>query len=65
MNKTHYAKAKWFPYLVEHCIGKSAEGGSLADFRRSFWGRNAYVIRCRRCLFKVSEETFLHVVSNI
>ena len=64
MSRTIYAKRKWFEYLVEHCLGSSGEGGSLIGMRRSFWGQDAYVVRCCKYLFKVSEEVFNYVGSR-
>ena len=65
MKRTISAKKAWFPWLSEHCLGSSGKGGSLIGMRRSFWGQDAYVVRCCRYLFRVSEEDFLFVMNNM
>ena len=62
--RTVYAKREWFPFLSEHCIGSSGEGGSLSGMRRCFWGKDAYVVRCCKYLFHVDEETFYYICSK-
>ena len=65
MKRTISAKKAWFPWLSENCLGSSGEGGSLIGMRRSFWGQDAYVVRCCRYLFRVSEEDFMYVFKNM
>ena len=65
MNKrTLSAKKNWFPWLCEHCLGSSGEGGSLIGMRR-WWGNDAYVVRCHRHLFHLTKEDFDLVAKNI
>ena len=62
--KTITVKVSWFPYLQEHCLGSSGREGSLIGLRRSYWGKDAYVIRCNKYLFRVSEDVFKYVMEN-
>ena len=64
MSRTISAKKSWFSWLSEHCLGSSGRNGSLLGMRRSFWGEDAYVIRCHGYLFRVSEAVF-HYISNV
>ena len=64
MSRTISAKKSWFSWLQNHCIGSSGEGGSLIGMRRSFWGEDAYVVRCHGYLFKVDEGIFRYI-SNV
>ena len=64
MNRTVRAKKNWFLWLQEHCTGSSGEGGSLIGMRRSFWGKDAYVVRCCNYLFKVDEDVFNYISSK-
>ena len=58
MSRTIYAKKHWLPYLQKNSIASSGYRGSLLGMRRSFWGNDAYVIRCCNYLFKVNEDMF-------
>lgn len=63
-NKTMNVKREWLPWLCENCIASSGEGGSLVGMRR-WWGKDAYVVRCARILFRVPEESFNFLRENI
>lgn len=65
MSRTISAKKEWFKWLQERCYGSSGEGGSLIGMRRSFWGNEAYVVRCCRYLFRVSEKDFNYLKENV
>lgn len=59
--RTISAKRSWFNWLQDHCLGSSGDGGSLIGMRRSFWGNDAYVIRCCGYLFRVTEGVFSYI----
>lgn len=56
--KTCSAPKSAFDYLCDHCYGSSGYGGNLAGMRKLYWGKDAYVVRCRGYLFRVSYNTF-------
>lgn len=58
MNRTIRVKKSWFLWLNENCDGVSGEGSSLVNMRRSVWGKDAYVVRCCKHLFKVDSDIF-------
>ena len=64
MSNTLTAKKKWFEWLQAHCIGSSGKGASLLGMRRSFWGNDAFVVRCCGYLFNVSATDF-NLLRNI
>jgi len=62
MTRTLKARKDWFLWLHEHSIGVS--GGSLSGMRRSVWGKDAYVVRCCKHLFRVDEDVFQYIFSK-
>ena len=61
MSRTISAQKSWFKWLSDHNLGSSC--GSLFAMRRSFWGQDAYVVRCDGRLFRVNEGVFRYIAN--
>lgn len=62
--RTLNVKREWLQWLMENSIASSGEDGSLIGMRR-WWGKDAYVVRCARILFRVPEESFNYLIKNV
>ena len=63
MSRTTTAKKSWFKWLQDHCIASTGRNASLIGMRRSFWGKDAFVVRCCSYCFMVSENVFHYIES--
>lgn len=63
MSRTISAKKEWFSYLSDKCEAISFD--SLRNMRKTLWGDEAYVVRCCRYLFRVSEKDFNYLKENV